>query len=532
MALSRRAFTQLIAAGAVGAAMAKAPVAFAQGDGNRLRLAMNTSDISTLDPHFASGTQDRAIVDMVFNGLVRFAPGDATTFEPDLAEDMPEATDNNDGTQTWSFTLREGIKTHATEGVESADLTVDDVLFSYEKAANGDTSGYAGNYEGWTFAKGEDERTFQITVPAPISETLFLPHVANYSGGYIVPQAAYEALGADGFITNPVGTGPFSFESHTPQNNVTLASFADFYRGAPQIGGVVVRFIADTTSRELALQSGDVDAINGLPESDWVDRINDIDGLEAEVFGVGEVYFFNFDTEHEILKDPLVREAIALAINRDNYQALTGEPVGEKVFSIIPEQLMPGGLTEDEANDAEINPETDLDRAKELLAEAGYADGFDLPLVASEQEAYRTAYEVLAEEMRQIGINVSLEVVQHASMHELIRQGRNAITLYIAYRPTADIYLSQFFTTDGGVTNFSKFTVDDLRDRARAETDADAQADIWKEATIEIAKNFAARSVMLVNQVYARSEKVNYGHDLDSVVQLYPGIDETTTFED
>lgn len=528
MPLSRRTFTQLAALGVAGSTALKSVLVGAQEDGQLLRLAINAADIGTLDPHFASGTQDRAIVDMVFNGLVRFVPGNSTEFEPDLAEDMPEATENEDGTQTWTFRIRSGVMTHPVEGAESAELTVDDVLFSFQKAANGDTSAYAGNYEGWEFAVGDDG-TFQVTVPEPISETLFLPNVANYSGGYIVPQAAYEALGADNFITNPAGTGPFAFESHTPQNNVMLTAFSDYFRGEPQLGGVEVRFVAEATSRELALQSQDVHVASGLPEAQWVERMNEVDGVTAEVFGVGEAIWLNLDVEHEILQDPLVREAIILAVDRENHVALMGSPVAEPIYSVVPEMLMPGGLTQEEAAEAGVDFQQDIERAQELLAEAGYADGFELDLVTSEMEDYRMNYEVLAEELRQIGITVNLEVVQHSAMHDLIREGRNAIVIYVAFRPTADTYLTQFFTTDGGVTNFSNFTVDDLRDQARTETDAEAQEQLWKDAAIEIQSNHAAMGLMIKNLVFARRDEVDYGHELNSVVQLYPGINETTS---
>jgi peptide/nickel transport system substrate-binding protein len=527
MAISRRTFSKLVGATVAGTAVARAATpAFAQDEGQVLRLAINAADIATLDPHFASGTQDRAIVDMIFNGLVRFTPGDASSFEPDLAEEMPTPAENEDGTQTWSFTLKSGVMTHPVEGADSAELTVDDILFSFEKASNPDSSAYAGDYEGWTFAVNDG--TFQITLPEPLSETLFLPKVANYSGGYIIPQAAYEALGADAFITNPAGTGPFAFESHTPQNNVMLTAFADFYRGAPQLSGVEVRFIADSTSRELALQSGDVHVASGLPEAQWVERMNQMDGITAEVFGVGEAIFLNLNVEHEILQDPQVREAIMLAVSRDSHVALMGSPVGEPIYSVVPAP-MPGGLTQEEAAEAGVDFPQDTARAQELLAEAGYADGFELDLVTSEMEDYRVNYEVLAEELRQVGITVNLEVVQHAAMHELIRQDRNAIVIYVAFRPTADTYLTQFFTTDGGVTNFSKFTVDELRDQARAETDADAQIQLWKDAAIEIQSNFAGTGLLAKNLVFARSNSVDYGHELVSVVQLYPGIDETTS---
>lgn len=529
MTVSRRTFSKLVGATAVSGLMtSSAKHAAGQDDQLILRLGTNAADISTLDPHFATGTQDRTIVDMVFNGLVRFTPGDSSSFEPDIAAEIPEATENEDGTQTWTFTIRDDVMTHPVEGAESYAITVDDVLFSYEKSANPDTSAYAGDYEGWSFAVGDDG-TFQVTVPQPQSETLFLPKVANYSGGYVIPQQGYEALGADGFITNPVGTGPFAFESHTPQNNVMLMAHEDYFRGAPQLAGVEVRFIAEATSRELALQSGDLDVVAGLPEAQWAERMNEAEGIVVDVFGVGEVLFINLDVEHEILQDPQVREAIMLAVDRENHIALSGAPVGEPVYSVVPESLMPGGLTEEEATEAGVNFEPDPERAMQLLAEAGYPEGFELSLVTSEQDAYRMNYEVLAEELRQIGITVTLEVVQHAAMHDLIREGRNPIVLYVAFRPSADTYLTQFFTTDGGVTNFSNFTVDELRDQARGETDPEAQAQIWKEANIEIQSNFAGNGLLYVNQVYARSEGVDYGHELTSVVQLYPGINETTT---
>ena len=531
MAITRRQFGQLIGLGAMGAAMTKAPAAFAQ-DGATLRMAMNTSDIQTLDPHFSSATQDRATIDMIFNGLLRFVPGKSDEFEADLAEDLPEMVLNDDGTQTWTFTLKEGVMTHATEGAESAALTVDDVLFSFGKASNADTSAYAGDYAGWSFAAGEGERQITMTLDVPLSESLVYPKVSNYTGGYIIPQAAFEAVGADQFVSNPVGTGPFAFSVHNPQVDVQLVAHADFFRGAPQLAGVNVVFQADSTARELALQAGDLDVIYGLNEASWVERMDALEGFTADVFGVGEAAWLNLNIEDEILSDPKVREAIFMAINRDNHVALAGAPVGEAIHSVVPAQLMPGGLTEEQAEEAGVNFKQDIERAKELLAEAGYPDGFEMDLIASEQTAYRQETEVLQEELRQVGITVNMEVVQHATMHELIREGRNPITVYIAFRPSADTYLTQFFTTDGGVTNFSKFTVNDLRDQARTETDSEAQAELWRQANIEILQNFAAYPFTITNLVYVRRDEVDYGHELNAVVNLYPGINETASISE
>jgi peptide/nickel transport system substrate-binding protein len=190
---------------------------------------------------------------------------------------------------------------------------------------------------------------------------------------------------------------------------------------------------------------------------------------------------------------------------------------------------MPGGLTEEQAEEAGVNYSQDIEGAKALLEEAGYPDGFELDLVTSEQIEYRANYEVLQEELRQIGITVNLEVVQHATMHELIREDRNAITIYNAYRPTPDMYLTAFFSSEGGGTNFSKLDLLEYRDRARAETDEAAQDEIWREASIEILKSYAGYGIFYLNQVYTRRDAVDYGHELDAVLALYPGIDETTT---
>lgn len=527
--LSRRSFAQLSGAAVVMSLVSHSPVGVAaQGDRPLLRFATNAADLGNLDPQFASATTDRTVVAMIFNGLIRYAPGDSSSFEPDIAEEMPTPTENEDGTQSWSFTIRDGVMTHDTPEVPSYALTSDDILFSYEKVSNPDTSGYATEYDGWTF-EAPDERTFVMTVPSPLSEQLFLPRVADYAGGYIIPRQPYEALGADEFVTRPIGTSAFRFESHTPQNNVALAAHDGYWRGEPQLSGVEVRYIPDNTSRELALQSGDIHLMYGFPEAPWVERMDAMDGITARAFGVGEVMFLHLDTEHEILQDPLVREAICLAIDRNNHLALVGEPVAVPIYSLIPEDMMDGGLSEEEATEAGVKFEHDLDRARELLAEAGHADGFELQLITSEMDEYRMNYEVLAEELRQIDINVTLDVVQHAAMHELIREGRNAIVFYVAFRPTPDTYFTQFFTTDGGVTNFSNFTVDDLRDQARAELDGNAQAQLWKDANIEILSNFAGYPLMYKNIVYAWQDSVDFGHELVSVVQVYPGIDETTS---
>ncbi len=525
---TRRQLAKIAGFSALGSQLAGLSPVSAQ-DRPLLRLATPVSDLQSLDAHFAIGTQDRTVAAMVYNGLIRFKPGTEDEFEPDLAEALPEAIENEDGSQTWTFVLKEGVLPHPVDGVEQAELTVADILFSYEKCSNVDTSAFSGEYIGWTYEADEASREFRITVPNPISILLFYPKVANYSGGLIVPKAQYEAIGSSGIITHPVGTGPFRFSNYTPQNSVQLVAHDDYFRGAPKLSGVDVVYLDDHTARDFALETGDVQVIHGQWQTMWVDRINSTDGLVADVFGVGDPLFFNFNVEHEILQDIKVRKALIMAINRQAHVEIAGEPVYQPMHGVIAADHLPGGISREEAEAEGVLYEHDVEGAKALLAEAGYPDGFELDLISSEMEIYRVNYEVMQEEFRQIGVTVNLEIVQHATMHELIREGRNPITIYNAYRPNPDITLTQFFSADGGGSNFSNFTVDDLRDRARRATDVEEQAGLWREANLEIMRNCAGYATMYSNQVYARHESVDYGHELKASLNYYPDINETSS---
>ncbi len=344
--------------------------AVAQDEGDRpvLRFGVNAADLATLDPHFASGTQDRTVVDMVFNGLVRFVPGNSAEIEPDIAVAIPEP-EMVDGKQVWTFELRDDVMCHPGPDTEAYPLTADDVVYSLQKSADVDRSAYAGDYTGMTVEK-VDDHTVTITMDNPLSATLFLPKIANYAGGFIVCAQPTEAMGDEAFKTHPVGTGPFMFESYTPQNSVVLTANDDYFRGAPKLGGVEVRYMADPSSRELGLQAGELDVASGINEAQWVERINAEGNLTADVFGVAEPVWVNLNVTAEPLDDPLVREAIALAISREEHAALRGAPVSEFIASVVPPQ-MPGGLTEEEAAAAGVLHEQDIERARELLAEAG-----------------------------------------------------------------------------------------------------------------------------------------------------------------
>ncbi|GAC1322761.1 MAG: ABC transporter substrate-binding protein [Chloroflexota bacterium] len=501
--------------------------------GGILRFGQSASDVGTLDPDYASGTQDRALVDMVLNALVRFKPGDSTQFDPDLATALPQPT-TEAGKQVWTFSLRVGVMCHPIDGVPAYELTSDDVVYSLQKAANKNSSAYAGDYAGMTFA-APNPTTVTVTLDKPLSSALFYPRVANYSGGYVMCRKPAEKLGADGIKTHPVGTGPFMYKAYSPKEKLDLVANETYFRGKPQLDGVEYRFMADLSSRELGLRGGQLDVINGVADGKWVDQIASAPNARVDIFGVGEVSTIYFNTSKPPFDKPSARQAIAYALSRDEFGALYGPSVASKVFSPVPPQFMAGGMTEAEVTAQNIAYKTDLDKARALLKEAGL-ENLSFSVVSSEMPSYRVIYESAQAQLAKIGVKMDVKVVDHATMHDQIRKDVNPLVVYVAFRPTPDTYLTQFFHSDAIVvtgknpnTNFAHYDkIDALIDGARNAADAEAQAKMWKDAQVRALQDMVAYPIQYTNQVYARTDKVDYGHDLKSVIQLYPGIDETT----
>ncbi len=499
-----------------------------------LRYADKAADLGTLDPHFASATNDRNIVDMVFNGLVRYKPGNGSVIEPDLAEAMPEP-EIVDGKQVWTFKLRQGVMCHPTDEVPAYELTSEDVLYSLEKSANPDRSAFAGEYGGMTF-EAVDDYTVKITLDQPISPVLFFPKVADYAGGFIVCKKAIEAMGDEAFKTHPVGTGPFMFKNYSAQEKVELVANEDYFRGRPLLDGIDYRYMPELNSRELGLLSGELDVINGAAEGIWVERMSQEEGVRVDVYGVGEVATIHFNLTVEPLDNPLVRKAIAYALDRDEFLALFGQPVSENVYSPVPAKFLPGGLTQVEVAELDLEYPLDRDKAKELLAEAGYPDGFSLKVVSSERESYLKNYQSMQAQLAEVGIDLEIEVVDHSTMHDQIRKDVNPIVIYVAWRPNADVYLTRFYHSDSIVvtgakpdTNFSHYDqLDEMIETARGELNPDKQIDLWKEAQIKLLDEMITYPLQYQNQVTARATYVDYGHELVSALALYPQITEDT----
>lgn len=510
-----------------------------------LTIAFDAGDAKTLDPHFAATTSDRATVDMIFNGLVRFPPGNQVGFEPDLAESWKVSGDG----KVWTFILKKGVFFHPFPGnADGYEMTAEDVVYSLKRAASAQTSAYAGEYTGLDF-KATAPNMVEISVAKPISETLFLAKVANYAGGFIVCKKAIESQGNDWFKTHPIGTGPFLFKSYEPQQKVTLTGNKKYFRGKPILQEVVVRYMPSVSSREFGLRTGELDIIEGLKEEQWVGKIASFPQVTVKAFGPCEVQMLNFNMSKKPFDDIRVRKAFSYAVSREEVAAFMGKSLAVPIYSAALAPPAPGALTKEEAKKAGVVYENNIEKAKQLLAEAGYPNGFETEAIVSEMESsYRKPMIALQAQVKKAGIDMKVKVVEHSAFHSQIRQDASPLVYYASWRPNVDVFLTRFYQSDSTVvsgkkpdTNFSHYgmvdanadgkidNIDALIETARWELDSKKQDQVWKEAQVQLLKDVAVLPVIRLQYDFPMKSYVDLGDPLEWSWETYsPQITEKT----
>jgi peptide/nickel transport system substrate-binding protein len=330
----------------------------AEAQKKTLIIGMGSADAGKLDPHIASTTPDKGLLQYIFNGLVRMKPGQISpdTIEPDLAESW---SSNPAGTE-WTFHIRHGVQCHWNYG----EFTAEDAAYSIKRAANKATSSYSNDFSSVVSADAVDPYTLKITLKNPVAG--FLGYVANINGGNMVCKKAAEEMG-DGFSKKPVGTGPFMFAEYQPQQFVRLVANKQYFRGAPMLDEIMYRYIPSDASRDLAFQSGELDMIYGKQDQSWVDRTKQTPGVRVLAMEPGELSTLFLNITEKPLDDIRVREAIAYGVDRKAIVAFKGAGTSREAVSVVPS----GYLGTDEQ--APLFP-YDPAKAKELLKEAGYPE--------------------------------------------------------------------------------------------------------------------------------------------------------------
>jgi peptide/nickel transport system substrate-binding protein len=504
----------------MGAAFLSAPVALAQK--KSLVVGMGSADAGKLDPHLTSTTPDKGLLNWMFNGLVRLPPGkiNPEVIEPDLAESW---TSNPAGTE-WTFKIRRGVQCHHGYG----EYTADDAVYSIKRAGNKATSSFSNDFNAIDKVEAVDKYTLRITLKNPVAG--FLGYVANVNGGNQVCKKAAEEMG-ENFAKKPIGTGPFMFAEYQPQQYVKLVANKQYFRGAPQLEEIMYRYVPADSARDLAFQSGELDMIYGKQDQTWMDRTMKLPGVKVIAMEPGEMSVLSLNITVKPLDDIRVRQAIAYAIDRKAIVVFKGATSSRVAVSVVPS----GYLGTDEK--APLYP-YDPEKSKQLLKEAGYPNGLTIKTIHTTLTGMQTLIEAVQAQLKKVGINLDIELVEHATFHAQIRKDLSPIVHYQAARfPVADVYLTQFFdsasivNTPTAVTNFSHCNVADAEIRAaRSATDPAKQKELWKTAQEKIIKAVCAVPVYEQLQLWAWKDTLDLGYQLQGSLNLSPPITEKTRF--
>jgi peptide/nickel transport system substrate-binding protein len=456
----------------------------------------------------------------MFNALVRFKPEDISPekIEPDLAEKWERSKNG----LVWTFYLRKGIKFH--KGY--AELTAEDVKCSLDKAADKTASRFAPDFAALDKVEAINPYTVRITLKRTIPSVLGI--LANHHGGYIVSKKAILEKG-DKFKFDPIGTGPFMLKEYIPKERVGVVRHPEFFRGKSKLDRIEFWFMPDANGREMAFRKGEIDIVEGERGQAWVNKMRGIPGTAVETFGPGETLVLHFNRAKKPLDDIRVRRAICHAINLDELMKFLGRDVTEQLLSPVPINYLGGTV---KVPRYEFNP----DKAKKLMAEAGYPRGFEMSMVITVMSDYRQPLEQIQEQLRRVGILLKMDVLTHTAFHQQIRKDVNPLVLYICARfPTADPILTQFYHsksivgTPNAITNFSHYDqIDDLIEKARGEANPKRQKALWAEAQKKIIEDAAVLPLCITKFPFARKTYVDLGYEMRSTLTLVTPLKETT----
>lgn len=385
-------------------------------------VAALNADIQTADVQKTS--KDYEVPFNIFDRLVDVevdADGNSKIV-PSLAENW----DISDDGLEYTFHLRQGVKFH-----NGNDFTAEDVAYTFHrmltveggvntefidqiKGADELLAGETDTLEG---VEVVDDYTIKVTLKEPFAgflASISSPGVSIYDSE--ATEAAGDQFGMDPAVT--VGTGPFEFSSWSFNNQLVLTRNEDYWKGASGLPGVVIKIIPDTETQSMMFESGELDILDLDYAADSADRFTET-YPDQIVQGprVGIVYFtMNFNKEP--FQDVRVRKAVQMSIDR---QAILDALYGGR--GQVEQGIFPHGLIGFNPDQEEIK--YDPEAAKALLAEAGYADGFDMEIAAdsSASDTMTMALEIVSDQLAEVGIRAEIKNYDESTWLETRKSG-------------------------------------------------------------------------------------------------------------
>lgn len=453
-----------------------------------------TNEPANLDPGLNYNFDSFAVYRNIFDNLLSRDP-QTGEIKPWIAESWEQESET-----VWTFTIREGVT--FTNG---DPLTAEDVVFSIERILDPEfKSPQAANFNIIASAEAEGN-VVKITTENP-SPTL-LTTLVNLS---IVPKHYVTEVGNEAFNLNPIGSGAYQLDSWNRGTSIVLTANEDYWNGAPEIARVEFRFVANTASRVADLQSGKADIITGITADDvpTIEANEKLQVLSTPTERLGFIAFNMIDDTPT--KNSLVNKAVAYAIN---YESLIDNLLNG-YGSPVTQVLTPLSFGYDETRQGyHYDPE----KAKELLAEAGYPDGVTLELATSQNFDQRVV-QAIQGDLAKVGITVNINLSDHPTFLQKIQDperkwGSLRYGIWSCSCMDADGTLFPLFRTGTIWSAYSNPEYDALVDAARATTDPEARQALYSEALKILEEDVPGIGLYQVHALYGATKDIEWQPD-------------------
>ncbi len=437
-----------------GAASSGAGTESSQGGSSMIHIGIK-ADLTSLNPHNHNDTISAYATRHIYNNLVKLTPDN--TFVGNLAESWEFKDD-----VTVEFTLKEGIKFHNGE-----TLTAEDVKFSLERQKESPKVGHLVSMI--DSVEVVDDTHFIIHMNTPSNALI---SSLNHSGCAIFCKSYVEGLDAEGktLESAPMGCGPYKFEDWTPGASFTLVKFDDYFdpETAAKNDGLVFKVIPEESARTIALETGELDMVIALNTTD-ANRIRDNAELALDECDSTHVEYLALNVQKAPLDNKLVRQALNYAIKKDDIVIAAIDGEGDPFHNYI-------GKAAIGYYDTAVNYEYNPQKAKELLAEAGYADGFTINCYLATEIRARIAT-IIQANLAEIGVTMNIEQMESSTFYEKTGNGEHdtCLTGWVANAEPDNTYRPLFWSENVGAGGNRSFyqnpDVDDLINDAAKNTD-------------------------------------------------------------
>lgn len=406
------------------------------------------NDITGLIPFEHANMPTGRVEDILYNRL--FDYDEDMNIVPVLAESY----EMMDGDKTLRIKIKKGVRFHNGD-----ELTAEDIAFGFKFWRDAKVKAHM--IDAVDKAVAVDRYTVDVKLKYPYS-----PLLGNIVAGY--SAVSKRAITEDpDYRNNPVGTGPYRFVEWLPSDRVVVEAFGDYFQGRPEVDRLIYVPVVEVSSRTMGLEAGDLQISY---EVDPVDRetIEESDDLEYEEVPGTRISYVILNTNKELLNDVRVRRAIALAIDREGIISAVLMGAGRVADSLVPPQIFgysPG-----------IEPiRQDIEEAKRLLREAGIEEGTKISLLTADRGANLSTAQIIQANLREIGLDLEVDIVEWGTYLEYSAQGRHEIALGGWSTGTGDadyalypLLHSSAFGSQGNRSFYSNKEVDDLLDEARS----------------------------------------------------------------